>query len=138
MADFLKIWQIIRREIQISITSTPLNTNLSASIISDADSNATSEDDVRNGATTVYLVDVDNSANAATTYVKLYDNAGPTVGTTAPDIILKVTASTRKVFTLDMGGIAFTTGLSFASLTAGGTAGSTGPTSDVIVKILCS
>ena len=122
----------------MGVTSTPLQTNLSASIISDADSNATSEDNVRNGATTVYMVDVDNSANAAITYVKLYDSTGPTVGTTAPDIILKVTASARKVFVLDPGGIAFTTGLSFASLTAGGTAGTTGPTSDVIVKILCS
>ena len=122
----------------MSVTSTPLQTNLSASIVQDDDSNATSEDNVRNGATTVYMVDVDNSANAAVTYVKLYDSTGPTVGTTAPDMILKVTASARKVFVFDMAGIAFTTGLSFASLTAGGTAGTTGPTSDVIVKILCS
>lgn len=122
----------------MAVTSTSLPTNLSASIIQDNDSNATSEDNVRNGATTVYMVDVDNSANAAVTYVKLYDATGPTVGTTAPDMILKVTASARKIFVFDMAGIAFTTGLSFASLTAGGTAGVTGPTSDTIVKILCS
>lgn len=122
----------------MAISSTPLNTNITANIVQDSASNATSEDNVRNGATTVYMVDVDNSANAAVTYVKLYDSAAPTVGTTAPDMILKVTASARKVFVFDMAGIAFTTGLSFASLTAGGTAGVTGPTSDVIVKILCS
>ena len=122
----------------MAVTSTPLQTNLSASIISDADSNATSEDNVRNGATTVYMVDIDNSANAAVTYTKLYNSTGPTVGTTAPDMIFMVPASVRKVFVLDPAGIAFSTGLSFASLTAGGTAGSTGPTSDVIVKILCS
>lgn len=122
----------------MSVTSTPLQTNLSASIVQDDDSNATSEDNVRNGATTVYMVDVDNSANAAVTYVKLYNAATAVVGTTAPDIILMVPASVRKLFVFDMAGVAFSTGLSFASVTAGGTAGTTGPTSDVIVKILCS
>jgi len=122
----------------MGVSTTGLQTNLSASIISDADSNATSEDNVRNGATTVYMVDVDNTANSATTFVKLYDATGPTVGTTAPDFILKVKASVRRVFVLDPLGADFTTGLSFASTTAGGTAGTTGPTSDVIVKILCS
>lgn len=121
----------------MSITSTPLQTNLSASIIADTDSDATSENDVRNGATTVYLVDVDNSLNAAITYTKLYNSASPTVGTTAPDTILMTPASVRKVFVLDMSGVAFSTALSFASVTSGGTAGTTSPTSNVTVRILC-
>lgn len=122
----------------MAVTTTPLSNPIGAAIVSDADSNATAENDVRGGATIVYQVDIDNSANAAITYTKLYNSASPTVGTTAPDMILMTPASVRKVFTLDMGGVSFSTGLSFASLTAGGTAGSTGPTSDVIVKILCS
>lgn len=122
----------------MSVTSTPLQTNLSASIILDSTSNATSENDVRNGATTVYIVDVDNSANAAVTYTKLYNSTGPTIGTTAPDVILMTPASVRKVFILDMSGVAFSTGLSFASVTAGGTAGTSNPSSSVIVRILTS
>lgn len=122
----------------MSITSTPLQTNLSASIIADTDSDATSENDVRNGATTIYMVDIDNSLNAAATYTKLFNSASPTVGTTAPDMIFMTPASVRKVFVLDMGGVAFSTALSFASVTAGGTAGTTSPTSNVTVKILCS
>lgn len=122
----------------MSVTTTPLSNPVGANIVTDTTSNATSEDDVRGGATTVYMVDVDNTANAAVSYVKLYDSASPTVGTTAPDFVFKVTASTRKVFVLDMSGIAFTTGLSFATVTAGGTAGTSSPSSSVIVRILTS
>ena len=122
----------------MAVTTTPLSNPVGANIVTDTASNATAENDVRSGATTVYLVDVDNTANAAETYTKLYDSASPTVGTTAPDFIFKVTASTRKVFVLDMSGVAFTTGLSFATVTAAGTAGTSSPSSSVIVRILTS
>lgn len=122
----------------MAVTTTPLSNPVGANIVVDTDSNGTSENDVRGGACTVYQVDVDNTANAAVTYTKLYNSASPTVGTTAPDVIVMTPASVRKVFTLDMSGVSFSTGLSFCSTTAGGTAGSTGPTSDVIVRILTS
>ena len=122
----------------MAVTTTPLSNPVGANIVTDTASNATAENDVRSGAATVYLVDVDNTANAAVSYTKLYDSASPTVGTTAPDFIFKVTASTRKVFVLDMSGVAFTTGLSFATVTAAGTAGTSSPSSSVIVRILTS
>lgn len=122
----------------MAVTTTPLSNPIGANIVKDADSDATSENDVRSGATTVFIVDVDNTANAAATYTKLYDSASPTVGTTAPDYIVKTPASVRRSFVLGLEGCAFATGLSFASVTAGGTAGTTGPTSDVIVRILTS
>jgi len=122
----------------MAVTTTPLSTSVGANIVTDLASNATSESDVRAGATTVFIVDVDNTANVAVTYVKLYDSAGPTIGTTAPDVVLRVTGSARKSFVLDMSGVAFTTGLSFASVTAGGTAGTSNPSSSVIVRILTS
>ena len=34
--------------------------------------------DFLSGSTTVYTLDLDNSANGAITYFKLYDNASPT------------------------------------------------------------
>ena len=122
----------------MSVSTTPLSSPLGAAIVTDADSDATAENNVRGGATTVYLVDVDNALNAAVTYTKLYNNTGPTVGTTAPDVILMTPASTRRVFSQGLEGVSFGTALSFASVTAGGTAGTTSPTSDVTVRILCS
>lgn len=106
-------------------------------LVLDSDANATSEDDIRSGATTVYEVDIDNTANAAIEYVKLYDNAGPTVGTTAPNVILPIAASSRKRYKFE-GGLVFATGLSAACVTAAGTAGTTGPTSDVVLRIICT
>lgn len=122
----------------MAVTSTPLSNPIGAAIIYDSDSDGTGENDVRGGATTVYQVDVDNSANAAASYTKLYNSASPTIGTTAPDFVLMTPASVRRVHTLGLEGVAFGTGLSFATVTAGGTAGTTNPTSNVLVRILCS
>lgn len=102
--------------------------------IADTDADATPERNVADGATSVYAVFIDNNANAAIEYLKFYDNADPTVGTTAPDMILMVTASTRALYVF-RGGIPFATALSFAAVTAPGTAGVTGPTSDMAVVL---
>jgi len=122
----------------MAVTVTPTSSPLAAGIVVDTDSDATGENDVRSGATTVYIVDVDNSDNAAATYTKLYNSASPTIGTTAPDVILMTPASVRRAHVLGLQGVAFSTGLSFASVTAGGTAGTTSPTSNVTVRILTS
>lgn len=121
----------------MALTSSPLVSPIGAVILKESASGATADTDVRAGATTVYMVDVDNTANGAATFTKLYDSSGPTVGTTAPDYIFKTAASSRKTYVLDLAGVAFTN-LSFASLTAGGTAGSTSPTSSCIVRVLCT
>lgn len=120
----------------MAVTTTPLTNPVGANIVADTNSNATSEDDVRSGSTTVYIVDVDNSSVAAISYTKLYNNTGPTVGTTAPDVVLMTPASTRRVFVLGLEGVAFGTGLSVATVTGAGTAGTTDPTASVIVRIL--
>lgn len=100
------------------------------------DSNAT-KSGVKASSGALYSIIVDNTANAAVTYLKLYDAASGdvTVGTTAPDWIFKIPASTKLTIVLPET-IAFGTALTEASVTAGGTAGSTGPTSDVPVTIL--
>lgn len=122
----------------MALTTTPLNNPIGAAIVTQTVCNATPNDDVRAGASTVYQVDIDNTANGAATFVKFYDNAAPSVGTTAPDYIFRVPASVRKVFTLDLSGIAFATALSFAAVTAGGTAGTSNPSSNCAVRILCT
>ena len=96
-----------------------------------------SEDDVAAAAGTLYQIQIDNTGNAAVTYVKLYDAgaAAVTVGTTAPDWIFRVAASVSRTIPFPEGA-AFATALSVAALTAGGTAGTTGPTSAVTVRIV--
>jgi len=86
---------------------------------------------------TIYIVEVDNTANAsAASFVKLYDatSGTVTVGTTAPDWIIKCAGNTKQDYVV-VGGAAFATALTTACVTTGGTAGSTAPTGAVIVKI---
>ena len=98
---------------------------------------AASNNDVVGAPCTLYTVDVDNTANAASSYVKLYNNASPTVGTTSPDLIVFVTSGERRQFVIPEG-LAFGASLSFACVTVGGTAGTVSPSSPVIVRILAS
>src|SRR3990167_3473614 len=116
-----------------AVTVSPQSNQIATKLIYDADVNATGENDMTGTSGILYMVDIDNTANGAASYIKLYDALSPTIGTTAPDWIFKVAASVRRVLAITEG-FAFTN-LSMAGLTAGGTAGTTGPTSDVAVGV---
>jgi hypothetical protein len=121
----------------MAVTITPLG-GLTGEfrVIHDADCDNTAENDVCDGTSTIYSVTINNDANAALTYVKFYNNAAPTVGTTAPDMVLQADASETVTYTFKDGLAFFTTSLSYAAVTAGGTAGTTSPTSNVLVTMV--
>ena len=123
----------------MAITIIPLGIGGNAlRIMRDANCNATAENNVNDGAATVYCVRVDNLANAAKEYVKFYNTTPATIGTTDPDMILMITASIVKTFVFKTG-TTFGTALSFACVTTAGTAGTTSPvTNPVLVDILVS
>lgn len=98
-------------------------------------------DAVKASAATVYYVQVDNSANGAASYVKLYNlgSGSVTVGTTVPDAVLFAPGNSRMTYKYSNAaspGLPFGTALSAACTTAGGTAGTTSPTSSVVVTIV--
>ena len=117
-------------------------TNLSIEVVSggklfnDTDNENTAVA-VKASSGTVYMIEVDNTANAAITYVKLWDTAqgSVTVGTTAPVMIIPVAASAKITLAVPTG-IAFATAITVASVTTAGTAGTTSPTSAAIVRIV--
>lgn len=85
---------------------------------------------------TLYAIYVDNSLNAAVTYLKLYDTAGAVVvGTTVPDFVFKVPGLFVGNILIATSGIAFTSGLQSAALTAGGTAGTTAPSAAFTIDV---
>src|SRR6266446_4221709 len=91
---------------------------------------------VKASSRTLYLVNIDNTANVAVTYVKAYYTAGAvTVGTTAPDEVWYIPASIRVSIPM-VAGKAFASGMVVAAVTAGGTAGTTAPSSSTIVRII--
>lgn len=93
---------------------------------------------VKASAGTLYAIIIDNTANAAEAeYVKLWDAASGsvTVGTTAPDWVFKIPAAVKRAIVFTEG-VAFATALTAACVTTAGTAGTTNPTSDVVVTII--
>jgi hypothetical protein len=89
-------------------------------------------------ASTLYSVEINNTANTSVnSFVKLYDKAtgSVTIGTTAPEVILKAPAATTVTYQFDLG-VAFGTGIVMAALNSAGTAGTTSPGSAVIVKLV--
>jgi len=91
---------------------------------------------VTTASTIIYLLDLDNTANAAEdNYVKIYNTAGAvTVGTTVPDDVIEVRQGTRLVVSFPQGKT-LETGVAIATVTAGGTAGTTSPGSAFIVRL---
>lgn len=120
----------------MAATTTSLVSLANAVEIKDTALGAAPDNDVNVGAATLYLVQVDNSANPTQkVYLKLYNNVAPTVGTTAPDKIIPAPGGTvQQVYFPE--GIAFGTSLSMACVTAGGTGGAGAPTSSVVVTLV--
>lgn len=114
-----------------NLTLTALATSLFQDTVS-----ANAAVSVKASGGTLYQVNVDNSANASIVYTKLYATAGAVVvGTTVPDWVLLVPASFVGTILLAPAGLSFSNGLQAATVTAGGTAGTSSPASSVIVRI---
>lgn len=96
-------------------------------------------DIVKTGSANIYYITVNNSANAAASYVKLYNTASViTVGTTVPDEVIHAPAGliiTHVYYTGSAQGKAFGSAIAAACVTTGGTAGTTAPSSAVSVSI---
>ena len=114
------------------------DTSLNSSLFQDT-ANQSTAIAVKASSTVVYYVEVDNTANAAASYTKIWNTASGsvTVGTTVPDIVIYAPASTLVKIPF-MGGLTLGTATTVATVTAGGTAGTTNPSSSVIVRIAYS
>lgn len=86
---------------------------------------------------TLYLIEVDNTANSAPSYFKLVDASSTTVGSTAADLVLPAaaTSTARYVFPEGYG---YTAGLSVWCVTGVLTASNSSPSNDVIISILAT
>lgn len=112
--------------------------NLTTSLFTDT-ANSSAAVAVKASSATVSYIYADNSANGAATYLKLWNVASGsvTVGTTVPDMVILLPASTIVNLPIPAG-LVFGTALSCASTTAGGTAGATAPGTAITVRIAYS
>lgn len=110
---------------------------IGSKIVIQTDSTGTVDANVTGAAAVLFMVDVDNSANAAEdAYLKLYNAAAPTIGTTDPEMVVCVLQGTRRQFVIPEG-TAFGSGISMATVTTSGTPGTTKLGSAVIVRLVC-
>lgn len=94
---------------------------------------------VKASSGTLYGIVVDNAANGAASYLKMWDLASGnvTVGTTNPDWTIKIPASVKKTIAIPEG-LAFGTALTVACVTTAIVSGVTNPTENVAVDIVYS
>jgi len=109
----------------MAFTSSPTDGRFNDVASIETAATTTGTNDVHGAAATLYSVDIDNAATQDA-YVKFYD-AVTSVVTDLPILILKVIQSTRRVFVFP-DGIAFSSGITYRCVNAGGTAGATTPT----------
>lgn len=100
---------------------------LTTTTVEDTANPATGFLDVNLGpASTVYYVEIDNTGEGEASYTKFWNSKAPTIGTTAPVMILPSgwSAMSRVVFAGGLGTV-FSTGMSYATVKEAGTAGTT-------------
>lgn len=92
---------------------------------------------VKASSAVLYELELDNTANGAASYFKICNLAGGSVsvGTTVPDWVIMVPASVSRTIVMPSG-VTFGTALSYFATTAGGTAGSTSPSSAFAIKLI--
>jgi len=116
---------------------TPQASPLGASLVNIADLDNTVCPNVTGGSGTMHMIEIDNTANGGEAiYVKVYDDAAPTVGTTDEDWIFRADAGKSIIYAMPEA-VAFTA-LSLAAVKEAATTGTTSPDSAVIVRILTS
>ena len=97
--------------------------------------NATSQNDVGGASNTrIYSIEIDATANTGEDVsFKLWDNAAPTVGTTAPNMTMRCPKGTKKTWLCKRGQLF--TDVSIACTKEKGQAGTTSPSGTVDVDI---
>lgn len=118
----------------MAVTNTNLGYVSGAKLFQDTDSENTAVTIVAATAT-LYQLEIDNTANAAQdNFVKLFDTAGAvTVGTTVPEYVFRIRQGVKRSLVFP-DGLVFINGIVAATVTAGGTAGTTSPGSAVVLK----
>lgn len=83
----------------------------------------------------LHALELDNTANVAATFVRMHNTGTVTPGTTVPDQILMVPASTKITFIMP-GGVTFGTALTITAGISAALATTTAPSSSFAIKIV--
>ena len=101
----------------------------------DTAATSTAVRDIAGGPASIKKVTVVNPNAAEDEHLCFYNNVDPTVGTTAPDMILFIPRNQTTEYSFPESPDVFTTAVSYAAKQQAGTAGTTTPTSALQVMI---
>ena len=90
---------------------------------------------VKASSAVLYELELDNTANAAVTYLRLYNATTATIGSTQYDSLVLVPASVKITLVLPAG-VTFGTGLCYAATTSATLATTTAPGSAFTIKLV--
>ena len=119
----------------MALTTLTLTTRLGASFGKDTSANASAVT-FKGSSGTLQCVEIDNTAaSSEDAYVKFYDHASPTVGSTSNDMTLFAPAGKKVAYQFSEG-VAFGTAITMACVTTPGEGGTTALSTTVIVKVV--
>tara|TARA_Y100001963_G_C6441023_1_gene291401 strand:+ start:96 stop:461 length:366 start_codon:yes stop_codon:yes gene_type:complete len=121
----------------MAVTVTNQSNPLGSKLVQDSSAGNTAADNTTGSSGTLYLVEIDNTANASIVYFKMADSADATAGTTAAGLVLMVPASTKMSFAFPTG-ISFSTGFSHWCVTGAAESNTTAPGSAVVARYITS
>ena len=121
----------------MAVTVTTQVNPIGTKLVQDTDVTSAAADNTTGTSGTLYMVEVDNTANASIVYFKMANSANATGGTTAAHLVLMVPASTKMSYVFPTG-IAFSTGFSHWCVTEAAESNTADPSSDVIARYVTS
>jgi hypothetical protein len=121
----------------MAVTVTNQSNPIGSRLVNDTDVTSAAADNTTGTTGTLYMVEVDNTANSSIVYFKMADSTNATGGTTAANLVLMVPASTKMSYVFPTG-IAFSAGFSHWCVTGAAEANTTSPSNDVIARYVTS
>ena len=121
----------------MAVTVTNQSNPLGSKLVQDSSAGNTAVDNTTGASGTLYMVEVDNTANSAIVYFKMANTDDATAGTTAAHLVLIVPASTKMSYVFPTG-IAFSTGFSHWCVTEAAESNTSAPSSAVVARYVTS
>ena len=121
----------------MAVTVTNQSNPLGSKIVQDTSATNSSVDNASGASGTIFMIEVDNTANGAAVFFKLADAASATAGTTAATIVVMCPANAKRSIVFPQG-IAFSNGFSHWCVTSASESSTAAPSSAVVVRYVTS
>ena len=121
----------------MAVTVTNQSTPLAARLVVDTAATSTAVLNTTGASGTLYMVEIDNTANGAASFFKLVNATTATAGTTAASMVFMCPASAKRSFAFPEG-IAFSAGFSHWCVTGAAESNTSAPGSAVTVRYVTS